>query len=168
MRCRRSDVVARAAALAVAVLSARAASAGYETPNSNYTVATDNASYYNGATGLTGSALKSQLTAIISANFTKREYGDSRYADSLLDQDPANPQNVLEIYNRASVPGTWDSTSSNWTREHQWPASLLPAGTPTNTNKTQATDLFELRPINQTINGIRGNSTYGLSGSTGG
>ena len=143
--------------------------AAYETPNPIYTVASDAPSYYNAATGQTGATLKASLKTIINTGVIKRSYGDSRYADSMLDQDPNNPQNVLEIYNRGSVPGTWDSTSANWTREHQWPTSLLPSGAPSsNTTKSQATDLFELRPINQSINSSRGNSTYGLPNSTGG
>jgi len=143
--------------------------AAYETPNPIYTVASDAPSYYNAATGQTGATLKASLKTIINTGVIKRSYGDSRYADSMLDQDPNNPQNVLEIYNRGSVPGTWDSTSANWTREHQWPTSLLPSGAPSsNTTKSQATDLFELRPINQSINSSRGNSAYGLPNSTGG
>lgn len=114
------------------------------------------AGYYNGArpggVWLTGTALKSALRSIISANVHSRSYEDAETALQLLDQDPANPNNILLIYTGASVPKTWQT--SVWNREHQWPQSLL--------SSAPIGELFNLRPCNPTVNGNRGNKPYGL------
>src|SRR4051812_28486757 len=81
------------------------------------------ASYYNNASG-TGATLKSQLFTITSTGFVARTYGDARFAFELLDKDPANSNNILLIYNRASTDGTWDS-GITFNREHIWPKALM-------------------------------------------
>lgn len=139
-----------------------AAMAAYEPPNPIYAAP---GTYYNAATG-TGPTLKANLKTIISTGFIARTYEDSKYADSLLDQDPANPSNILTVYSRTSVSGLWDA-GSTWDREHLWPKSRLPAGDPNSGTKSQATDLFELRPCVPMINSTRSNSNYGTPASSG-
>ncbi len=124
------------------------------------------ANYYNSAAGLTGSALQSQLRTIMSTGFTGRSYGDLRDADAVLDQDPNNSNNILLIYNRASVPSTWDS-GVTWAREHQWPVSLLGTGDPSNSYVGMESDEFLIRPINPSINSSRSNLPYGMAGNSG-
>ena len=104
------------------------------------------AGYYTAATG-TGATLKSQLFTITSTGFVSRSYGDSRFAFAGMDQDPSNPNNILLIYNRASVSGTWDN-GITYNREHVWPKKWLgvTSAQVTNTYKGVASDLFELRP----------------------
>jgi endonuclease I len=122
--------------------------------------------YYSSAAGMTGSALQSQLKTIMSTGFVGRNYGDLRYADAVLDADPNHAGNILLIYNRASVPSTWDA-GVTWSREHQWPVSLLGTSDPSNSQTDMRTDEFLIRPINPSINSSRSNSPYGTTTSSG-
>jgi uncharacterized repeat protein (TIGR01451 family) len=124
------------------------------------------AGYYDLAAGLTGSALKSQLTTIMSSGFHGRSYGDFRYAAAVLDADPNHAGNILLIYNRASVSNAWDS-GATWNREHQWPVSLLGTKDPDNGDINMETDEFFLRPCDPSLNSSRGNSPYGTVTSSG-
>ncbi|PKL33680.1 MAG: hypothetical protein CVV40_00490, partial [Planctomycetes bacterium HGW-Planctomycetes-2] len=107
-----------------------------------------------GGVWLTGLPLKSALTSIIS-NHTIRSYDDARISLGILDADPALPGNILLIYNGQSVPSPWDA-GATWNREHQWPQSLFPTGSPL------FSDLHHLRASNPSINSSRGNKPYGL------
>jgi endonuclease I len=122
--------------------------------------------YYNGATG-TGTTLRTNLHNIISpVNFHGVSYGDARFALAITDQDPNNSSNILLVYNRASVSGTWD-TGVTWNREHLWPQSKLGVSV-SNSYIGPASDLFELKPCNPSINSGRSNDAYGTPTSTGG
>ncbi len=116
------------------------------------------ANYYDparpGGVWLTGLPLKSALTSIIS-NHTIRSYDDARVSLGILDADPALPGNILLIYTGVSVPAPWDA-GATWNREHQWPQSLFPTGSPL------FSDLHHLRASNPSINSSRGNKPYGL------
>lgn len=121
--------------------------------------------YYSSAEGLTGNALKLQLRTIMNNGFTRISYGDVRYAFAETDKDPNNPNNILLIYNRASVPSTWDN-GATYDREHQWPQSLLGLNV-SNSSKNAGSDLFMLRPSNPSINGSRSNNPFGTKTSSG-
>jgi hypothetical protein len=44
----------------------------------------------------------------------------------MLDADPNNSNNILLVYNRASISGQWDGGSSiSFNREHVWPKHWL-------------------------------------------
>ncbi len=144
------------AACVITSRAARATDADYVAPTG----------YYDSAIGLTGSALKAQLTTIMTTGFVARSYGDSRYAFAVTDKDPNNSSNILLIYNRASVSSTWDG-GSTFNREHTWPCSLLGIDTPSNSYKGVASDLFMLRPCDDNINSSRSNSPYGTTTSSG-
>ncbi len=122
------------------------------------------ASYYAGATG-TGSTLKSQLTAAMSAGHIQRSYGDFRVMSRYVDQDPKNTSNILLVYNGNSVSGLWDS-GSTWNREHVWPQSRQP-GSASNSSRGNLGDAHALRPCNPSINSSRGNKPFGLGSTTG-
>ncbi len=122
--------------------------------------------YYNSAAGLTGTALKTQLGAIMTTGFVGRSYGDARYADAVLDADPNHAGNILLIYNRASVSATWDA-GITWNREHQWPVSLLGTSDPSNSQIDMRTDEFLLRPCNPSLNSARSNEYYAPSNGSG-
>src|SRR5262249_2137667 len=124
------------------------------------------ANYYSSANGLTGAALKTQLGTIMSSGFVGRNYGDLRFADAVLDADPNHPGNILLVYNRQSVSSTWD-TGATWSREHQWPVSLLGTSDPSNSQTDMRTDEFLIRPINPGVNSSRSNSPYGTTTSSG-
>lgn len=125
------------------------------------------ASYYSSINSQTGSALQSQLRTIVS-NMTGVNYGDARFSAPTTDADPNAPGNILLIYNRASVSGTWDG-GATWNREHVWPDSRLGAGNndPSNTYVGPASDQFNLRPCNPSINSSRSNTPYGPDNGTG-
>ena len=74
------------------------------------------ADYYSLATG-TGSQLKNQLTTIMSDGHIERRYGDFRDSAAIHDQDPDNSNNIVLVYNGASVDSAWDS-GATWNREH--------------------------------------------------
>ena len=122
--------------------------------------------YYDSAAGLTGSALQSQLTTIMTSGFVGRSYGDYRYAAAVIDADPNHAGNILLLYNRASVSAAWD-LGVTWNREHQWPVSLLGTSDPGNTTINMETDEFYLRPTTPSVNSSRGNSPYGTVSSSG-
>lgn len=122
------------------------------------------ATYYNSATG-TGATLKSQLQTIISS-MTGVNYGNARYSAPITDVDPNNSNNVILMYNRASVSSTWDS-GATWNREHIWPVSRLGVSDPGNTTTNLSSDQFNLRPANPSINSSRGNKPFGLDTNTG-
>lgn len=86
--------------------------------------------------------------------------GATNTADALkvLDEDPANTNNVILIYERRSEPKTTFGLSSGWNREHLWPNSYgidsrLPA----------YSDLHNLRAEDATVNSARGNKFYDRS-----
>lgn len=122
------------------------------------------ANYYSTATG-TGTTLKTQLTTIMSTGHIQRTYGDFRYSAAITDRDPNNSNNVLLVYNRASVPAAWDGGTA-WNREHVWPQSLQP-GDASNGTTGNLGDPHALRPANPTINSTRGNDPFGTASSTG-
>jgi endonuclease I len=142
--------------LVVVLLTARVAVAQYDPP----------ASYYSSAAGLTGVALQEELRSIVSS-MTGINYGNARFSAPITDADPNSPGNILLIYNRASVSSAWD-TGATWNREHVWPVSRLGVSSPSNTTTSIATDQFNLRPANPSINSSRGNKPFGLDDSTGG
>ena len=123
------------------------------------------ASYYSAATG-TGSTLKAQLTAAMSAGHIQRSYGDFRNSASIHDQDPNNPSRIILVYNLASISSTWDS-GQTWNREHVWPQSRQP-GSASNSTRGNLGDPHALRPCNPSINSSRGNKPFGNLNSTGG
>ena len=120
--------------------------------------------YYNSAIGI-GATLKSQLQSITSS-MTGVNYGDARYSAIYTDANPNVAGNILLIYNRASVSATWDS-GSTWNREHIWPVSRLGVSSPSNSTTNLASDQFNLRPANPSVNSSRGNTPFGLDSTTG-
>lgn len=84
--------------------------------------------YYDTAIGKTGPALKSALHEIIKSH-TVLPYTagttDTWDALKILDEDPANPLNVLLIYSGYSSPKSeqWTGSTGIWDREHLWPQS---------------------------------------------
>lgn len=153
--------------------------AAYEAPTN--TAYNEPVSYYSGATG-TGLTLRGNLHNIISTGFVGRSYGLARWnmgtggTDSsgfhpggLLDIDPNNSNNILLVYNGASIPGMWDA-GVTWNREHAWPKNWLGVSSSTVTNSYvgPASDSFELLPANPSINSSRSDDGYGLYPYVGG
>ncbi|HKQ48271.1 MAG TPA: endonuclease [Phycisphaerae bacterium] len=118
------------------------------------------AGYYNSAVGLTGAPLKSALNAIIDGH-TTITYANREARLEILDQDPANSANVIEVYSGYSVPKT----------------DFLPGVTPANTEHLWPNaygiddvnpaygDLFNLRPCDTEVNSERANKYYDDGGT---
>lgn len=127
-------------------------------------------SYYSGTTGLSGAALKSSLHGIIRNHIvipytsTATDVWD---ALKVLDEDPANPNNVILVYNGVSRPKTDTNgdgnsgTSESWEREHCWPKSFGVLETGADTS-----DLFNLRACRRSVNASRGNRIYANTSAT--
>lgn len=118
-------------------------------------------SYYAGAEGKTGPALKSALHTIISVQ-SKVTYAQVWDALDHTDQDPANASDVIELYTGRSIPKTSQGGSTgDWNREHVWAKSHGDFGTATG----PGTDLHHLRPADVAVNGIRGNKDFDNGGT---
>jgi endonuclease I len=114
--------------------------------------------YYKNAEGLTGNALLLALRTIINTGKVNISYDDARYILDETDRDPDNPDNVILIYTRASVPGEWNYPT--WNREHVWPQSLL------GNDSVMTSDLQNLKPSDVDENGFRGNKYFDNVSST--
>ena len=123
------------------------------------------AGFYDAVTG-TGATLKSELASRMALGHIQRTYGDFRNAAALFARDPNNASNILLVYNRASVPATWDS-GATWNREHVWPQSLQP-GSVSNSSTGNLGDHHAVRACNPGINSSRSNKPFGLDGTVGG
>ena len=79
--------------------------------------------YYNGTEGKQGEELKAVLNDIISGH-TQYSYFYSKEIFKLSDKDPANPNNVIEIYTGKSHPNNdYGNGSDQLNREHIWAKS---------------------------------------------
>ena len=115
-------------------------------------------SYYSDIVGKKDDLLLEGLATISQANHkTFTSYDDIRGGIAYSDEDPSNPNNVLDVYTGWSVDNTWNS-GSNWNREHMWPQSLSNGlyGT-----SGAGSDIHHIRPSIPSINGSRGNKPYG-------
>lgn len=112
--------------------------------------------YYASLSGVTDAQLKAALRTLIS-DMNLRTYGEARYTLDDSDRDPNNANNVILVYNRASISGVWNGSS--WTREHVWPQSKLGASADNGTANI-ASDMQNLKPINQPINEVRSDKPF--------
>jgi endonuclease I len=130
------------------------------------------AGYYFSTTGLSGSALKTELNQIIRGHTvipytsTATDVWD---ALKVLDEDPVNPANVVLIYTGVSSPktdtngdGNTTTTTASWEREHCWPKSFGISD-----NGADTSDLFNLRACRRSVNASRNNRTYAQAITTG-
>lgn len=117
--------------------------------------------YYADAIGLEGDALRDALHVIISDQ-TKISYAAVWDALKQTDEDPANPDNVIELYSGRSVPkSTNGGDADDWNREHVWAKSHGDFGEATG----PGTDVHHLRPEDVTVNSRRGNLDFDEGGS---
>ncbi|MFI9626050.1 endonuclease I family protein [Streptomyces sp. NPDC052042] len=117
--------------------------------------------YYKGAIGKSGPALKSALHTIISKQ-TKISYSQVWDALKNTDQDPANSSNVVLVYSgRSTSKNNNGGSVGQWNREHVWAKSHGNFGTATG----PGTDLHHLRAEDVQVNSIRGNKDFDNGGS---
>ncbi|NHA00049.1 ribonuclease [Nocardioides sp. W3-2-3] len=119
------------------------------------------AGYYDAAAGKSGAALATALHGIIDGNRTLT-YTQVWDALKVTDQDPANSNNIIEIYSGRSIAKSNNGGSvGQWNREHTWPQSHGDFGT----SNGPGTDLHHLRPEDVTVNSTRGNKDFDNGGS---
>ncbi len=127
--------------------------------------------YYNGFNfSQTGTSLKNALAAKIDATHTHNlDYSDVWPALRIVDQDPANPNNVLLIYgwengadnvaNNDRSRDKFNNGGSNgqWNREHTFVQSL---GNPALGSQGPGADAHNLRASDVQRNNMRGNLVF--------
>lgn len=102
----------------------------------------------------------------MSSGHIQRTYGDFRFSAAIHDQDPNNSSNILLVYNVASVPSAWNTSTLPWNREHVWPQANQP-GSASNSAQGNLGDPHALRPANPSINADRANKPFGFSSTLG-
>ena len=133
------------------------------------------ANYYNGTTGLTGAALKTKLSTIISTGAVQGTYNGlwSAYATTDRDYYYENDATILDIYSEnptGSDPynfvygsnsqcGSYVNEGDCYNREHIVPQSLF------NSDLPMYSDIHFIRPTDGKVNGLRSNYPFGLVGT---
>lgn len=117
--------------------------------------------YYTAAEGKAGTDLRSALHALI-RNHRVIPYSstqlDTSDALKVLDEDPANTNNVWLLYAQRTEPKSTFGLTTGWNREHQWPNSYGLDGV-----GPAYSDLHNLRAEDAHVNSARGNKFYDLS-----
>jgi endonuclease I len=117
--------------------------------------------YYASAEGKAGADLRRALHVILT-NATVIPYSstglDTSDALRVLDEDPANTNNVILIYARRSEPKSTFALTTGWNREHLWPNSYG-----IDSREPAYSDLHNLRAADATVNSARGNKFYDRS-----
>ena len=118
--------------------------------------------YWQPAIGKTGPALEAALHTIISTDVTRLSYDGVWDALKVTDRDPANPSNVILLYQGTSMPASNNGGGADqWNREHVWAKSHGDFGTATG----PGTDIHHLRPTDVTVNSDRGNLDFDEGGT---
>lgn len=117
--------------------------------------------YYARTEGKSGTALRAALHGIISGH-TNVPYSTNGFDTSdalmVLDEDPANTNNVFLTYAQRSEPKSTFAMTTGWDREHLWPNSYgLDSVEPA------FSDLRNLRAEDASVNSARGNKFYDIS-----
>lgn len=136
------------------------------------------AGYYDGASAISGYALKTKLHEIISAKNINWHYGDLTVfynqtdLDRYYDHTASNTTILLDIYSEkpdgpdayeyttANIIGSANAEGQGWNREHMMPQSTF------NSNYPMYSDMFYVIPTDARINQLRSNYPYGIAGST--
>lgn len=122
------------------------------------------ANYYNSATGLSGTPLRSALHLIID-NHTVKSYSSLYTYYQTTDAKPNNK--VWDMYsdvpggtppyqfNFSQTCGNYSNEGDCYNREHSWPQSWF------NSSSPMVSDLFHVYPTDGKVNGLRSNYPYG-------
>ncbi len=88
-----------------------------------YVLPAQQTGYYNGVDGKDGEELKAALHDIIKGH-TSYSYYSSKFVLALSDQDPDNPENVIQVYTGFSHDaGDYGNSGLQLNREHVWAKS---------------------------------------------
>lgn len=120
------------------------------------------AGYYDRAQGKAGQELRDALHVIIHNHNVIRYSSGSRAdtSDALkaLDADPANPDNIIQIYSGSNAPASSFGLTTGWNREHLWCNSYG-----LDDVEPSYSDLHNLRACDANVNSSRGNKYFDWS-----
>ncbi len=132
------------------------------------------AGYYNSANGLSGAALKTALSSIITSGHQDKGYNGlwTAYKTTDIDKDYENDGSILDIYSEKPVGadpykytpgtnqcGTYSTEGNCYNREHIVPQSLFNQASP------MVADIHFIRATDGKVNGMRSNYPFGKVGS---
>jgi len=132
------------------------------------------AGYYNSANGLSGAALKTELSSIITNGHVDKGYSGlwTAYKTTDIDKDYENDGSILDIYSEKPVGtdpynytpgtnqcGTYSTEGNCYNREHIVPQSLFNQASP------MVADIHFIRATDGKVNGMRSNYPFGKVGS---
>lgn len=118
--------------------------------------------YYTSVSGI-GASLKSSLHTLLRTTHTTQYSYDALWTQlQYTDEDPANTNNIIEIYTGWSVPKNHNGAgSTEWNREHTWSKSHGDFGE----TRPAGTDMHHLRPCDATVNSTKSNKDFDTGGS---
>jgi len=126
-----------------------------------FIVLAQNPGLYNETEGLSGSALKTELHNIIK-NHTVVSYYDTKYVLADSDQDPSNPNNIIEVYTGWSHDATdYGTGGDHLNREHVWAKSHGDF----NEVYPMYSDIHNLKPADASVNMSRSNKDFDNGGT---
>lgn len=132
------------------------------------------AGYYNSANGLSGAALKTALSSIITSGHQDKGYNGlwTAYKTTDIDKDYENDGSILDIYSEkpagadpykytpgSNQCGTYSTEGNCYNREHIIPQSLFNEASP------MVADIHFIRATDGKVNGMRSNYPFGKVGS---
>ncbi len=136
------------------------------------------AGYYNGTDGLSGAALKTKLSAIISAGYVTKSYDNLYNGYPSTDTDKystggyENDGTVLDMYSEnpngpdpynyvhgQKKCGSYSVEADCYNREHVVPQSIFSEASP------MVSDMHHIRPTDGKVNGMRSNYPFGKVGN---
>ncbi len=130
--------------------------------------------YYDSATGLSGAALKSKLSTIITNGHIDKGYAGlwTGYKTTDIDKNYENDGSILDMYSEnptgvdpykftvtTSQCGTYSVEGDCYNREHVIPQSLFNQASP------MVSDINFIRATDGKVNGMRSNYPYGKVGT---
>ncbi|NIF04429.1 T9SS type A sorting domain-containing protein [Chryseobacterium sp. Tr-659] len=130
--------------------------------------------YYNSANGLSGAALKTALSSIITSGHQDKGYNGlwTAYKTTDIDKDYENDGSILDIYSEKPTGadpykytpgtnqcGTYTAEGGCYNREHIIPQSLFNEASP------MVADIHFIRATDGKVNGMRSNYPFGKVGS---
>jgi endonuclease I/chitodextrinase len=133
------------------------------------------AGYYSSATGLTGQALKTQLSQIITAGHADQGYSGlwTGYLTTDRDYHYENDATILDIYSENPLGpdpynftpitdqcGNYSNEGDCYNREHIVPQSLFSEASP------MKNDIHTVRATDGKVNGMRSNYPFGMVGTS--
>ena len=121
-----------------------------------------NNDYYEGISGY-GSALKAGLHYLLRTTHSTQYSYDALWTQlRYTDEDPANSNNIIQIYTGWSIPKShYGGGITEWNREHTWSKSHGGFGE----TRPAGTDLHHMRPCDATVNSAKGNKDFDEGGS---